>query len=971
MNRKLFRGMFLFCLIGLTTGLGTASLPGDGTEDDPYELAECSDMQTINDEEYWDNHFELVDDISCEDEEFNPIGFDGDSENQFTGSFEGNDYTISNIVFDDSDENFGGLFSYIDTEYSIKNFKVNDIEIRANFRAGSIAGAVDNAEFRNIEVANADIEADQLVGVFAGRTEDIEPGDNVKFHHINIKDSIASSDDGVGGMISEVHSDSEVVFENIELESIELFGDSFNNGGLAGVIENDANSDILNISIEDSFIEGPDRTGSLVGSLRGDTTVQDVLVKDAEISVLGSSENDQYGGVFGNTEEIDGLIENIRISGLDLHGEPDMRVGGIAGRFRGDAEIKNVSVQKSIMDLEGDVEQVGGIVGETETSITDATVIETEVLNLGGDLRTGGAIGSVDYEGDLIELSEILVEESTIEGRTSVGGVVGYLRYDVELSEAVSKDNNITAETEHVGGVVGYLSTGSTSYDLKSIGGSIESVEGEEVAGYIIGTRNDPSKISESFAADISEIDTDISIIGSQSGDGEEDIENVYFDGDTVETDSLNEDVDELSTDEMTGDDAEDNLLGFDFEDVWETIAGDYPILSTVEEVGGPDIEDIVLTPEEPEATDSVSVLVESSEAVEAFLDVETSEEIIIEDKEMNSESDEEFTSEDAFDIEYTDETYTVSVTAVDEDEGERVDEKEFFVENNAPEVLDSGFEPEDPETGDMLSFFIEAEDPDNLVEELDVSADVMEDEEVKFEDVSLTYEGDYKYEANELFEVEETNVEYVIEYYVDDGNDVTEFSDSVFVGNSPPVFNDLDIKAGDLEVNDMVNLTADVEDPDGEVTGEDLIVDVVVMDENESELGSDSLNHVENTEYELNNFFEVTEELFETDIVVEATAEDNHESSNEEFEFTLGEDSSDDSGGSAPPPSTDDGDDSDDEETDDQPGFVSNLVDRVTSGIPFFGDTGDVEDDQPVEDDGETGDSPGFIGSVLSFLPF
>jgi len=62
-------------------------------------------------------------------------------------------------------------------------------------------------------------------------------------------------------------------------------------------------------------------------------------------------------------------------------------------------------------------------------------------------------------------------------------------------------------------------------------------------------------------------------------------VEKVYWDTETSSKDSSAGSSNDkgLSTTEMQGEPASDNLDGFDFDDVWETVEGDYPVLQSID----------------------------------------------------------------------------------------------------------------------------------------------------------------------------------------------------------------------------------------------------------------------------------------------------------------------------------------------------------------------------------------------------
>jgi len=120
---------------------------GDGSQDNPHLIDNSSDtisLQDIGNKYPLDDHYELADDIIW-DGIFQPIGSDND---QFTGSFNGNGYSISNIIINNPEE-YQGMFAEIAEGAVVKNFALTIVEIPTAHRAD--IGAVTAANYGTIE----------------------------------------------------------------------------------------------------------------------------------------------------------------------------------------------------------------------------------------------------------------------------------------------------------------------------------------------------------------------------------------------------------------------------------------------------------------------------------------------------------------------------------------------------------------------------------------------------------------------------------------------------------------------------------------------------------------------------------------------------------------------------------------------------------------------------------------------------
>ena len=69
----------------------------------------------------------------------------GDSSSAFTGKFEGNGFTISNLKIDRPDTDYVGLFGFVGQEAEITNVGLLDVDITGNDRVGGLVGENDSS----------------------------------------------------------------------------------------------------------------------------------------------------------------------------------------------------------------------------------------------------------------------------------------------------------------------------------------------------------------------------------------------------------------------------------------------------------------------------------------------------------------------------------------------------------------------------------------------------------------------------------------------------------------------------------------------------------------------------------------------------------------------------------------------------------------------------------------------------------
>ena len=278
--------------------------------------------------------------------------------------------------------------------------------------------------------------------------------------------------------------------------------------------------------------------------------------QDYEISDLIIDRRDKtgerYTAIF--TRVTGATIENLRVENVDIKVDSEENTHAVI--IGGDDDgflLQNCSTTGSILQT-GSGERVGGMVGQ----IFSAGTIENCVshVDVTSDADTVG--GLVSYNDDTVTES---YATGSVEGDSYVGGLVGRNHFTVTESYA----------------------TGS--------------VEGDSNVGGLVG-RNDLT-VTESYATGSVEGDSNVGGLVGRDRVGPNDISNSYADSETTSQSVAvgNEDDDEyanvttLTTAEMQGSEAETNMDGFDFEDVWtsvlesddDTTADGYPILLTVD----------------------------------------------------------------------------------------------------------------------------------------------------------------------------------------------------------------------------------------------------------------------------------------------------------------------------------------------------------------------------------------------------
>ncbi|MBD3227609.1 MAG: hypothetical protein GF329_05415, partial [Candidatus Lokiarchaeota archaeon] len=121
---------------------------GSGTASDPYQISNVTELQNVR--ENLGAHYMLINDIDANETKdwdggkgFDSLGEYPEFPNfgkSFTGSFNGNDYKIINLVINRSDSDYVGLFGHIHANSVIQDVLLCNINIYGNNYVGGLIG---------------------------------------------------------------------------------------------------------------------------------------------------------------------------------------------------------------------------------------------------------------------------------------------------------------------------------------------------------------------------------------------------------------------------------------------------------------------------------------------------------------------------------------------------------------------------------------------------------------------------------------------------------------------------------------------------------------------------------------------------------------------------------------------------------------------------------------------------------------
>lgn len=282
--------------------------------------------------------------------------------NQFHGTFDGNDYTLSNISIETSvsGTTYLSLFSRMDGG-TIKNVKID------NYGMG----------FSTAYYNSSAIQA----GIFAGEVS----GLNNHIENITITDSdvIGSSINGAGGLFGQIQGNADLTIKNIKARNLTVLNSSKRVGGLVSR----ANSGTGTIIVEDIDIQGnfaagnaTSNTGSIFGTFRElNGTISRVVAEyDAEGSInltdgtITFKSNKYVGGFVGNNNNNNSVmtINDSFYTGALYN--TITSVGSVLGRKKAAITLNNVYYSN--------VYFVNGYVASTSSTVINGTVVNAQSM---------------------------------------------------------------------------------------------------------------------------------------------------------------------------------------------------------------------------------------------------------------------------------------------------------------------------------------------------------------------------------------------------------------------------------------------------------------------------------------------------------------------------------------------------------------------------------------------------------------
>lgn len=446
---------------------------GTGEPNHPYVIATASQLNALGqDPNSWSKHFRLSADIDLGKVTYKKavIAWDIDDHNfrfdgtPFTGSFDGNGYSIINLSIDtgsvEQGQDYLGLFGYLGDGAVIKNLELEQVTIRGGTNSdyiGALAGHAFLVHIENCSVTGT-LQSQLNTQYLGGLVGYGEPW-TIKQCRSTCSVSAGDGSSFLGNMIGCLRG---------EISDCEASG-SVTGGARAAAI------------------------GGLVGKAYKAT----LTGCSSQGEVTGGAGSYELGGLVGSCWEttLAACTSATNVSG----GVSASSLGGLLGQGQ------NVSLQGSHSTgrITGDslAFMLGGLVGHLNDSTIDDCHSEASVTGATEAFDLGGLIGRVE-ESALVRCWA----QGAVSGGINVdymGGLIGnYRRSDALTVRCIPRivDCNATGSvtgsenSDRVGGLIGNFDEGAVVYHSFATG----AVHAEEEVGGLIGWND--GEVRNSFA---------------------------------------------------------------------------------------------------------------------------------------------------------------------------------------------------------------------------------------------------------------------------------------------------------------------------------------------------------------------------------------------------------------------------------------------------------------------------------------
>ena len=416
-------------------------------------------------------------------------------------SFDGQNHTLTNmdIYWLNDGDHHTGLFGQVSTGLSVSNLTLHQLRSICASEASSAAviGKVKTGSLQTeVKLQNITIEGDCSVEGYAGASkssggligEVAVDNTSVVIDDINIQDgslNVRSKQDWggyAGGIIGYVDKSGSTTLQNVHITSpLSVNGGEYA-GGFIG--KSNGTTTIAKCSIENATVKTVYKyAGGLIGEAAMAMTIDQITAK--EIQVQGGQQNDAaIGGAIGITRG-DTTLKNTFVQDANVTSQTG-KAGGLIGEATSEAVNVNIddTLLKGFTSVSG-INHAGGMIGYANcnaylenVSIASGEIKASFTNNYPNDRSVGGFIGFVFGSTTEEKPAETNAEEKVAIKNAEISG---------NLTVEAEAGNNYWASEGGVGGVIGYgnASVAINGVTLEPTGSISVSALGERAGGVL------------------------------------------------------------------------------------------------------------------------------------------------------------------------------------------------------------------------------------------------------------------------------------------------------------------------------------------------------------------------------------------------------------------------------------------------------------------------------------------------------
>ncbi len=348
---------------------------GTGTVGEPYQLSTTFDIEYLSTHtSYWDKHFELSNSITFDRESITSIG---SHTHPFSGTIEGNNYTLSGVKNGAGGAKYIGFVGYAEATAEISNIHLNSYTISGGEYVGGIVG-YNKGTLRNVSFTGT-INVNSGHG-YGGGLVGYNDGGTITNGMVLCSLKVGYDMDDIGGIVGySINGTLDSLWFNGVIQSTSS-NRGYNYGGIAGKT---SYTTITN-AVTQGILNAGKSLGGIVGHNYGDIS-NSVSMMDV-ISYGESSGGSIVGGFVGHHSI--GIISDAQSYGRVYGGD---RTGGFVG-YNGSGIVRSSTF--GTVDGKGDV---GGFVGNNTGEIEQSFARGTVYTRIGTHFDPGGGFVGLNY----------------------------------------------------------------------------------------------------------------------------------------------------------------------------------------------------------------------------------------------------------------------------------------------------------------------------------------------------------------------------------------------------------------------------------------------------------------------------------------------------------------------------------------------------------------------------------------------